>query len=106
MATGILGAANLPSGTPTILYTVPNETFSVITINVTNRNTNSVNIRIAISDSATPNDADYIEYDTELLANGVIERSGVVVDAGKNIIVFSDSANVNAISYGIETPTS
>lgn len=106
MANGILGTAALTSSTNTTVYTVPAATFSIITINVTNRNAASRAIRIGISASATPADAEWIEYDAELLGNGVIERSGIVVDAGKNIVAYADSTDINVLVYGIETPTS
>jgi hypothetical protein len=105
MATGRLGVADLSAATNTTLYTVPANTFSVITVNIVNRGASAVTVRIAVAASATPADSEFIEYDVSIAAKGVLERTGIVMDAGKLLVVRSNAASVSAVTYGIETAT-
>jgi hypothetical protein len=107
MATGRLGTANITSTSNTTAYTVPSSTFSVVSINICNRSASAANIRIAIASSATPGADEYIEYDAQLQPNGILERTGIVMDAGKLVVVqtSTSSPSLSVMVYGIETST-
>ena len=107
MANGILGSAEVTAGQYTKVYEVPADNFSVVTINFTNKNAASVTVRLAFAKpgEALPQADDYIEYETEILPNGVLERTGVVLEAGRQVFVRSSSALTAIVVYGIETAT-
>lgn len=109
MATGRLGTANITSAsTNTSVYTVPTSTFAVVSVNICNRSSSATaQIRLAVSSSGTPSVDEWIEYDSSLVANGVLERTGIVVDAGKQIVVLTPTSTptLTVVVYGIETST-
>ena len=116
MATGRLGIANITTTADTTVYTVPASTFSVVTVCVVNRSSSAAaDIRIAVASSATPAAGEYIEYDADIVANGVLERTGIVMDnnqqpggiGGKYIVVSTPTASpaLSVVVMGIETST-
>ena len=110
MATGRLGyvAGGLTQNTITNVYQVPTSTYSVFNISITNTASTSCTIRIAISTSnSSPNIGEYLEYGTTVIGNGVFERTGLVADAGKYVLVYTTgtSNTVACTVYGIETST-
>lgn len=105
MATGRLGASDLSAASNTTVYTVPAGTFSVVTLSICNRTNQAIAVRVAVSTSGTPTNAEWIEYDAEIYGKGVLERTGIVMDANKQLVVYSSSASTTAVAWGIETPT-
>lgn len=105
MASGILGASDLSAATNTTVYTVPANTYSVVSINMCNRGSTDAAVRIALAATDTPTNAEYIEFNSSVFANNVIERTGIVLAAGQKVVVYSTSASTSAVVYGIETST-
>ena len=100
---GRLGAADIAAATDTLVYTVPADFVATVSVSMVNRDSEeATSIRIALVDGVLVDlaDEDYIEYDTELCENSVIERTGVVMAAGESIVVRSLLANVSAVVYG------
>lgn len=108
MANGILGSSSLTLDTDTVLYNIDAAVsqFTVFTVNLVNRdNATPALVRIAISDTNAPGNDEFIEYDTELLPSAVLERSGLIMQTGKYLVVRSNTSTVTAVAYGIETAT-
>lgn len=102
MASGTLGQSALTGSTNTAVYVVPTGKVATFNINIVNRTASGTTVRLAIAATSTPTDAEYLEYDTVLPANGVLERTGLVATAGKNIVVYAGITGVSANVYGFE----
>jgi len=102
MPTGILGSSDVPATTLTTVYTVPAALVSVVNINLCNRGATAIVVRLAVSATGTPTNAEYIEYDVSIPANSVLERTGFALDAGKNVVVYTDIATLSAVVTGFE----
>lgn len=105
MANGLLGRNDLSANTNTTIYTVPADTYAVVTISFCNRSANTASLRLSVGTNDTPDNQDYLEYDVSLGPNGVLERTGIVVNAADKIVVRSSVASVTAVAMGIETST-
>lgn len=106
MATGRLGTpTDVSATTDTTIYTVPSNTFAVASVSLCNRSAGTLTCRVALASSDTPTNAEYIEYDVQILAKGVLERTGLVLAAGQKIVVYASGAGISAVCYGIETTT-
>lgn len=109
MATGRLGTPrDMTAGTYTEAYTCPTSTFAVVTVSICNRSASGRDIRVALtttSPPSAPSNAEFLEYDAELVANGVLERTGIVMAANQILSVYSSGTDVSVVVYGIETAT-
>jgi hypothetical protein len=106
MASGKLGGFDLSASTLTPVYTVPTDNFSVVSVSICNRGHQAVTVRVAVQDqSVAIGLKDYIEYGTEILAKGVLERTGIIMSVGQILHVWASNANVSAVVFGIETST-
>jgi hypothetical protein len=62
----------------------------------------SIAVNLAIAAAATPTTAEYLEYQTVIPPNGVLERGGIVATTGKRVVAFATSAGVTVNVYGYE----
>jgi hypothetical protein len=105
MASGTLGQFALAAATNTTIYTVPATTFTVLSLAVVNRGTTTASVRVALASAASPTSAEYIEYDAQIGPGGTLERTGIMMNAGKLLVCYASNANVSVSAFGIETST-
>lgn len=99
---GILGQASLAAATDTTLFTVASGKVATCNVNLCNRDINPVTVRIALAANSTPTNAEFIEYEAEIAGYGVLERTGLMLEATKKLVVRASAATVSASAYGIE----
>ena len=64
--------------------------------------TDAVTVRLALSSTGSPGNAEYIEYDVAVPKTAVIERTAISLNAGKNIVAYTSGSEVSISVYGIE----
>ena len=101
MTTGLLGSADLAANTLTTICTLPAGSQS-FTVNVCNRNSTNVVVRVApLATTGTPAASEWFVYGDTILANKTMQVSGVTSGSAKNVVVYSDTANVSVNVYGV-----
>jgi hypothetical protein len=99
---GILGGVTLTASTDTTVYTVPAGKVASLTINFCNRSSSDpVKVRLSLTPNA-PASNNYIEYDANVPAAGVLERGAIILEAGDKVIARATSSSVTVMVYGIE----
>jgi hypothetical protein len=101
MSSGLFGKAALAANTASDLYTVPAGKVATANLSVCNRTSAAVTVRVSIHSAAVAN-ADYIEYDKSIPANGVLERTSLVMAAGETLTVIASADGVSVRAHGFE----
>lgn len=101
MASGTLGQASLSATTNTTVYTV-GATPSVFNVNFTNTTGSPIGVNLAIAASSTPTAGEYLEYQTVIPANGILERGGIVATSGKLVVAYANASGISVNVYGYE----
>lgn len=99
---GMLGRLDVPAGADAALYTCAAGAGATLNLSMCNRTASVATVRVAITSGGAPAPADYVEYDTQLPANGILERTGLVMTAGEKLYVRADIAGISARAHGFE----
>jgi len=89
---GRFGTADitLDDGTDNVIYQVPavDVDYAILNVSLCNRDTSSLtNINIAISNSTSPNDEEFVEWNATVAPSGVLERTQLFVAPAQYVIV-------------------
>lgn len=104
MASGVYAKVDVSSATTWVTAVSPAAAgVKVTTLNLVNRNAVDVKVRVALAATTSVTDSDVIEYDTTIPANGVIERTGILVDTTNGIQVYAAATGVTAVAWGIDS---
>jgi len=80
------------NGLETVLYTAPSSAgfdYAIVAVSITNREASSTDgVYLAVADSDISKPADWIEWNTTLVPNGVLERTQIVVQSGQRTGAF------------------
>lgn len=101
MASGTLGQANLAAATNTTVYTAA-ATPTTFNVSMTNSSGFPVAVNLAIAAAATPAASEYLENQTVIPGNSVLERGGLVATAGKLVVAYATNTGVSVNVYGYE----
>jgi len=95
------------AGSNVTIFTAP-AGLRTVNINVVNTTGASAKVRIGLSTTGTPTVSEWIEYDRVLFGTaavtggGVVERTGIALSAGENIVVFSDTSGCAVRVHGYD----
>lgn len=99
----LLASAKPAAAQVTAVYTVPASRRATVNVNCCNTGASASKVRLAVSaEASAPLASQWIEWDVELPASGVLERTGIVLAAGQKVFARSDSGEVTVNVWGIE----
>ena len=103
MASGVYGKQDVTASTWTEVVAAPTSGIKVVTLSVANRTGSAINISVALRDAAgNVTDADHLESGVSLPANGVLERTGIVLDTSNGLHVYAGATGISAVAYGMD----
>jgi len=99
MASGLLGKADLTANTDTTIYTCPASAVTTANINLVNTAASATQIKLSIGTNP-PSNEDFIEYNTSIPANGVLERSGIVMSENEILVAKASGSGIVVRAFG------
>lgn len=101
MANGILSKGALTTSL-TSVYTCPASTSAFVTVNIVNRTASTVTANINLSTTSSENLGGYLEFASPIAANQALEKAGIVLSAGQQILVSANNVSTTFVIFGFE----
>lgn len=101
MASGIQAKGELTTAL-TSVYTCPSNTTAFLTVNISNRTAGTVTTNINLSNNSSENLGGYIEFTSPIAANQALEKTGIVLSAGQQILISASSTSTTYVIFGYE----
>jgi len=102
MASGILGQSAPSATTNTTVYTVPAGKTATFTVSILNTGSSDITARLAVASTGSPSQSEYLEYEASIPAKGVLERTGIVAEAARLVVVYVSAATAAVSVFGFE----
>lgn len=100
---GKLGNGLVNTGVSKVIYTVPDTiAYASLSINIVNTNVVDAKVCVVISNNSVFSLRDYVEYDSVLEPNAVLERGSFLCSPGEIITILSNVDGVVARIHGLE----
>jgi len=86
-------------------FTCPDNTTAIITLSLTNRSASAVAVRVDLSTSGSENLAGYIEYDSSIAATQTLEKTGIILSGGQQILMLgTTNVTYSILAYTTTAP--
>jgi len=99
-ATRLASVSCTPGGETTAYFNGTAQAF-IVSVNVCNIGNQACTFRMALTDEIVATNDSWIEYETEMMGHGVLEREGIVISPGQRIIVRSNTSLCSVNVWGI-----
>lgn len=83
-------------------YTCPSNTTAIITLSLTNRSASAVPVRVNLSTTGSENLGGYIEFDSNIAAFQTLEKTGIILSGGQQILILG-TTNITYSIIGYDT---
>lgn len=103
MATGIVFASEISQSAPEVVYTPGANTAGVCCVNICNKGSNAIKVRLGYCSSATTVAAYHLEYGYTLASGEVLERTGLVLSGTQTLIAECETASrCDVVAWAVE----